>query len=207
MEALEFLRKIKSVTFATVENGKPCVRIIDVMLVEGEKLYFLTARGKDFYRQLMESGEIAIIGMDATYATVRVAGKAQKADRSLVNRIFEENPGLGDIYPPDKRDILEVFCLSRGRGEYFALTATGPQRYRFGFGGEETPGTSGFRITDKCVACGLCENACPVKAISQGDIYRIDGSRCLSCGRCAEICPHGAIIPPEPFQEAFIGEK
>ena len=38
---LDILREIKDVAFATVdENGKPQVRIIDVMIVENEKLYF-----------------------------------------------------------------------------------------------------------------------------------------------------------------------
>lgn len=47
------LREIKDVAFATVdEDGEPQVRIIDVMLVDDDKLYFCTARGKDFYSQL-----------------------------------------------------------------------------------------------------------------------------------------------------------
>ena len=42
---LEILREIKDVAFATVdEKGLPQIRIIDVMLVENEKLYFCTAR-------------------------------------------------------------------------------------------------------------------------------------------------------------------
>lgn len=49
-ECLNILREIKDISFATVdENNHPQVRIIDVMLVENEKLYFCTARGKDFY--------------------------------------------------------------------------------------------------------------------------------------------------------------
>jgi len=48
---IKLLREIKDVAFATVdEEGHPQVRIIDVMIAEGEKLYFCTERGKDFYR-------------------------------------------------------------------------------------------------------------------------------------------------------------
>ena len=51
---LDILREIKDVAFATVdENGFPQIRIIDVMIVENEKLYFCTARGKDFYHQII----------------------------------------------------------------------------------------------------------------------------------------------------------
>ena len=46
-------------TFATVdENGFPQIRIIDVMIVENEKLYFCTARGKDFYHQIITNGQV-----------------------------------------------------------------------------------------------------------------------------------------------------
>ena len=52
-ECLHILREIKDVSFATVdEKGFPQVRIIDVMLIENNKLYFCSARGKDFYKQL-----------------------------------------------------------------------------------------------------------------------------------------------------------
>ena len=34
---------------------------------------------------------------------------------------------------------------------------------------------------------------CPVEAISEGDIYKIDADKCLSCGTCAEVCPNDAI--------------
>ena len=50
-KCLDILREIKDAAFATVdESGKPQIRIIDVMLAENEKMYFCTARGKDFYR-------------------------------------------------------------------------------------------------------------------------------------------------------------
>ena len=50
-KCLRILREIKDVAFATVDEcGKPQIRIIDIMLVDSEKLYFCTARGKNFYR-------------------------------------------------------------------------------------------------------------------------------------------------------------
>jgi uncharacterized pyridoxamine 5'-phosphate oxidase family protein len=58
MKQLDFLRKIKSVTFCSVEHGCPKARIIDVMFVDGDKIYFTTARGKSFYRQLMDNPHV-----------------------------------------------------------------------------------------------------------------------------------------------------
>ena len=60
--ALQFLRKIKSVSFATVNNGEPAVQVADVMLVGKDDLYFLTVRGKPFYRQLMDNHRVLYVG-------------------------------------------------------------------------------------------------------------------------------------------------
>ena len=71
-ECLQILRDVKDVAFATVdEKGVPQVRIIDVMLAEDEKLYFCTARGKDFYRQFISSGRVAVTGLNREYQMVR----------------------------------------------------------------------------------------------------------------------------------------
>jgi uncharacterized pyridoxamine 5'-phosphate oxidase family protein/NAD-dependent dihydropyrimidine dehydrogenase PreA subunit len=192
-KALTLLREIKSITFATVSNGQPAARIIDVMLLETDGLYFLTARGKAFYRQLEANQTIAICGMDANYVSVRVIGDIQFCnDRGVIDKIFEHNPMMNNLYPGEKRDILEGFHLYRGRGEIFDLSIEPPTRTRFAFGGESVH-LSGYQITTKCTACGLCLDACPVEVISEADVYVIDGYHCLECGRCAEVCPEDAI--------------
>lgn len=50
-----------------------------------------------------------------------------------------------------------------------------------------------YKISDSCVACGTCQGECPVGAISEGDIYKIDPNECIECGACASACPTGAI--------------
>jgi NADH-quinone oxidoreductase subunit I len=59
----------------------------------------------------------------------------------------------------------------------------------------------------KCVACGLCEFACPTDCISivpaelvgsrierYPEVFDIDLSRCMFCGLCEEACPEEAIV-------------
>ncbi|MBQ0053086.1 MAG: 4Fe-4S binding protein [Bacteroidales bacterium] len=50
-----------------------------------------------------------------------------------------------------------------------------------------------YKISNDCAACGTCKNECPVGAISEGDIYKIDPAMCTECGTCANACPMGAI--------------
>jgi ferredoxin len=53
--------------------------------------------------------------------------------------------------------------------------------------------TMAYVITDDCIACGTCIDECPVGAISEGDIYKIDPEVCTECGSCADVCPSEAI--------------
>ena len=62
-----------------------------------------------------------------------------------------------------------------------------------------------LKITEDCIACGVCEPECPVNAISpgenEGDIYIIDPNLCVECEgyydspKCAEVCPVDACVP------------
>ncbi|OIQ58901.1 ferredoxin [Moorella thermoacetica] len=51
------------------------------------------------------------------------------------------------------------------------------------------------RITEECLACGVCADECPSGAISEGeDKYVIDPELCTDCGTCIEACPNEAIV-------------
>ena len=36
-----------------------------------------------------------------------------------------------------------------------------------------------YKISEDCAACGTCIDECPVGAISEGDIYKIDTEKCV----------------------------
>ncbi len=197
MKELELLRKIKSVTFSTSWKNEPYSRIIDVMLVEGEKLFFVTGRGKDFYKQLRKNPVVAITGMDENYNMIRLKGEAKLLPLDQMDeyreKIFLANPALGGIYNQEQRDILDVFYIDSGHGDIFELSSHPPRRSQFSFG-LGLPVPWGYQIGEECIECGQCVPLCCTGAISEGTPYRIEPSLCLECGKCSEICPVDAII-------------
>ena len=43
----------------------------------------------------------------------------------------------------------------------------------------------------RCVACGVCENTCPLGAVKvrRGCYAAVEAERCVGCGKCAKLCP------------------
>ena len=154
---LEILREIKDVAFATIgEDGKPQVRIIDVMIVRDERLYFVTARGKEFHREIDENPHVAITGMTKEYLAVRLNGVVKKADPGWLDEVFDMNLAMNDVYPGDSRNILDVFYIEDGYGEVFDLGKHPIHRQSFVLGkGKLKP--KGFEISAHCIGCGACK--------------------------------------------------
>ncbi|MDO9513693.1 MAG: 4Fe-4S binding protein [Elusimicrobiota bacterium] len=53
--------------------------------------------------------------------------------------------------------------------------------------------------TDRCIACGRCEDVCKFDAVSHKteSEYKIDELACEGCGACVEVCPVDAIRSKE----------
>lgn len=192
--------EIHSTVAATNDkNGHPIARVIDMMLYDENGLYFLTAKGKDFYSQLMEQGYIAVSGMTGGNGTmnkksVSIHGKVRNIGENRLDEIFEKNPYMAEIYPEnDTREALEVFQIYEATGEYFDLSTKPITRGSFSIGNMEEE-VHGFFITDKCHRCKICYSKCPQKCI---DICQkplvIDQKHCLHCGNCMKYCPFGAV--------------
>ncbi|MDC7245092.1 MAG: 4Fe-4S binding protein [Sphaerochaetaceae bacterium] len=193
---LQIFREVKESAFATVdENGNPQNRIIDVMSVADGKLLFCTARGKNFYRELTANGNVSVTTMNRQFQMVRLQGTARRMEESRlwIDRIFEENPTMNDVYPGDSRYILEPFCIDSGEIELFDLGTTPIHRQSFVLGNGSVK-KKGFFITDSCIECDKCARNCPTGCIEQSSPYVIGQFQCLHCGLCHEICPVRAII-------------
>lgn len=214
METKDFLRILKNDIHTTVMatldwEGHPVTRVIDVMLVDDRTLYFITAKGKEFYRQLMEqkfisvSGAMGGEGMDKKEASIHmkavsIRGTVENIGSWKLEEVFEENPYMKEIYPDAAaRRALEVFCITEGSGEFFDLSTKPITREAFFLGTQEAvmhKKENGYWITDRCTGCSECTTVCPQNCIDTTNIpYRIRQRHCLHCGNCLAACPFTAV--------------
>ena len=198
MTSSDYLRilveNIHSAVVATVDKeGKPITRVIDIMLHDEKGIYFLTARGKAFYQQLMEQKYLSLSAVKGKKA-VSLKGWVRNIGKEKLEEIFETNPYMKDLYPEGKRDPLEVFCLYEGEGEFFDIS--NPKHIERGqiLIGNPNATTSGYFISTACKGCGLCASICPQNCIDTSKVPSvIKQDNCLFCGGCAEVCPEKAI--------------
>ncbi len=191
--------EIHSTVVATVDSdGLPVTCVIDMMYADENGLYFLTAKGKNFYQRLKDNGYLALSGkkgedtMSCTAISVR--GKVRELGSAMLLLLFEKNPYMREIYPiEESRKALTVFQLYEGSGEWFDLSKKPIERDSFTFGGAESK-ESGYFVTDECIRCGSCLSDCPQSCIELKEKAVIRQENCLHCGNCAAVCPVGAVI-------------
>lgn len=200
MDARTCLQKLQYVgvlAFATVdEEGAPQVRNISAVHYEPDAIYFFTARGKDFCRELLSDGRVQILGYTRYKEMIRLSAKAEPApdeeQEKWIRTIFGEQPYLSNVYPGDTREIGIVFVIRNAQIEYFNLGVNPIFRESYTVGKGQIA-EKGYEITEKCIGCGTCMKHCPQRCIRQGEPFEIQQENCLHCGNCFEHCPVSAI--------------
>lgn len=190
---------IHSAVFATVDSkGRPITCAIDIMDYDENGLYFLTAKGKNFYDRLENNENLAFTAMKGedtlSCVAVSVQGKAKEIGPDRLPDLFHKNSYMEKIYPDRRsRSALTVFKIYEGTGEWFDLSKFPIERASFSFGGVQAK-ENGYFVTDKCIGCKLCFSQCPQKCIdiTQKPVI-IQQEHCLHCGNFFEICPARAV--------------
>lgn len=200
MDAKTCLQKLQYVgvlSFATAdEYGNPQVRNISAIHYEPEAMYFFTARGKNFCRELLADGRVQVLGYTRYKEMIRLSAKAvpvpQTEQKHWIDTIFSEQPYLSNVYPDETRNIGIVFVIENAEIEYFHLGVNPIFRESYVIGrGNITQ--KGYQITDTCIGCGKCAKNCPQRCIKEGKPFEIQQEHCLHCGNCYENCPVRAV--------------
>ena len=203
MEAVDYLAYISKVIHTTVvatvdDDGLPITAAIDMMDSDENGLYFLTAKGKNFYDRLIKRGYLALTAMKGedtmSSVAVSVQGKVRELGYEKIPELFEKNPYMKEIYPTEESMVaLTAFQIYEGTGEWFDLSKKPIERATFRFGEAEEQ-MEGYFITDACIGCQSCTKVCPQQCIDVSSVpLVIEKEHCLHCGICMSVCPVGAV--------------
>lgn len=191
---LQKMKQIGVLSFATAdEQNNPQVRSISAIHYEDDCLYFFTARGKNFNKELQNSGKIQVLGYN-NKEMIRLSGMAVLAPEQerWINLIFAEQPYLANVYPGAARNIGIIYCIKDAEIEYFYLGVKPIFRETYTIGnGKCSP--KGYYISEACTGCGICQDVCPQNCIQKGKPAVIMQEHCLHCGACCEACPVQAV--------------
>ena len=198
MEVVDYLAYISKVIHTTVvasvdDDGLPVTAAIDMMDSDENGLYFLTAKGKNFYDRLIKRGYLALTAMKGkdtmSSVAISVRGKVRELGYEKIPELFEKNPYMYEIYPTEESmHALTVFQIYEGTGEFFDLSKKPIERASFAFGDVEKK-YHGYFITEACIGCGSCVAMCPQNCIVQTeDHFVIKQENCLHCGNCMTAC-------------------
>ena len=122
-EVLQYLQqKIHTTVAATTgQDGLPVTCALDLMDGDENGLYFLTAKGKNFYDRLKANENMAFTAMKGedtlSCVAVSVQGKAKEIGPQRLPDLFCKIPYMEQIYPDARsRSALSVFQIYEGAG-------------------------------------------------------------------------------------------
>ncbi len=111
-------KRIHTVVAATVDDdGQPVTCALDIMDWDDDNLYFLTARGKGFYRRLKKRAYIALTGTKGndtlSSIAISVRGNAEELDDAILAHLLKKNPYMYEIYST-RKSARELHPLQGG---------------------------------------------------------------------------------------------
>lgn len=122
MDAETCLKKLQYVgvlAFATTDGqGNPQVRNISAIHYEPDAIYFFTARGKDFCRELLSDGRVQVLGYTRYKEMIRLSAKAEAVSREeqehWIDTIFRESYTMGGGKISPKGYEITEECIGCG---------------------------------------------------------------------------------------------
>lgn len=109
---LKKLEYVGVLSFATVdEYGNPQIRNISAIHYETDALYFFTAQGKSFCKELLENKKVQVLGYTKYKEMIRLSCNnvepvANNKQKIWIDQIFKEQPYLANVYPINAIEMI-----------------------------------------------------------------------------------------------------
>ena len=119
---LEKMELVGVLAFVTADSdGAPQIRNISAIHYEPDALYFFTARGKNFCKQLMEDGRVQILCYTKYKEMIRLSGKAYAVAENEQIKYLRSSPIL-QMYIQGIQEVLELsFALIKQKSSILTL--------------------------------------------------------------------------------------
>jgi len=126
-EVQDYLKECGAFFIATVDGDQPHVRAFGVSEIINDRLYIMTGKVKDVYKQMAKNGKFEICALKPSGSEwMRVTGTLVNDDDLAVKEEFlERNPGLKSMYKADD-DNMAVLYITNGTARFCSFAA--PER-------------------------------------------------------------------------------
>ena len=110
-EVQAFLKECKTFYIATVDGDQPRVRPFGVAEIINGKLYIITGKVKDVYKQIIANGKFEICALKPSgFEWIRISGKLVNDETVEVKQIMlDRNPGLKSMYKADDNNCAVLY--------------------------------------------------------------------------------------------------
>ncbi|MCR5044111.1 MAG: pyridoxamine 5'-phosphate oxidase family protein [Bacteroidaceae bacterium] len=126
-EVQAFLKECNAFFIATVDGDQPHVRPFGVSEIIDGRLYIITGKVKDVYKQMAANGKFEICALKPSGSEwIRVNGTLVNDDAlSVKTEMLERNPSLKSMYQADD-DNIAVLYITDGSARFCSFS--GPER-------------------------------------------------------------------------------
>ena len=123
-EILAYLKECGAFFLATNEGDQPRVRPFGAVEIIDGRLYIMTGKVKDVFKQIDANAKIEICGMKASGAEwMRLCGKTVNDDTlSVKEKFLELNPELKSMYKADDGNMA-VLYITDATATFYSFTA------------------------------------------------------------------------------------
>ena len=120
-EIKDYLAECKVFCLATVDGDNARVRPFGVSEIYNGRLYLMSGKSKDVFKQLVKNPNFELSATKANGAEwIRVSGKLVNDDDVVMKQyILDQNPELKQLYQAD--DNMAAMYITEGEARYFSF--------------------------------------------------------------------------------------